>query len=114
MDPLTHALASYSLQRAAFPRIPRAATIAVVLTGMIADADLLSTYFGPSAYLTFDRTYFHSLLAALVLSLLATLPFFFLKPKGPANQICRATIFAAALAIALLHLVLDVCQTAGI
>src|SRR5947207_857264 len=114
MDPLTHALASYSLQRATFPGIPRAATTAVVLAGMIADADLLSTYFGPSAYLTFDRTYFHSLLAALVFSLLATLPFFFLRPKSPANQISRATIFTAALAAALLHLILDFCQTSGV
>ncbi len=114
MDPLTHALASYSLQRAAFPRISRAATIAVVLAGMIADADLLSTYFGPSAYLTFDRTYFHSLLAALVFSLLATLPFFFLNPKGAQPQISRATMFAAPLAAALLHLILDFCQTSGV
>src|SRR5690349_12754509 len=114
MDPLTHALACCSLQRAIFPRISRAATVAVVLAGMIADADLLSTYFGPSAYLTFDRTYFHSLLAALMVSLLATLPFFFLKPKSPANQFSRATIFTAALAATLLHLILDFCQTSGI
>ena len=114
MDPLTHALASYSLQRAAFPRIARSAAIAVVLAGMIADADLLSTYFGPFAYLTFNRTYFHSLLAALVFSLFATVPFFFLKPKSPENPISRATIFAATLAASLLHLVLDLCQSAGV
>jgi inner membrane protein len=114
MDPLTHALASYSLQRAAFPLLSRAATLAVVLAGVIADADLLSTYFGPSTYLAFDRTYFHSLPAALIFGLLATLPFFFLKPKSPENQISRATIFAAAFAAALLHLVLDVCQTSGV
>jgi membrane-bound metal-dependent hydrolase YbcI (DUF457 family) len=114
MDPITHVLASYSLQRAAFPRLSRAATIAVVLAGMIADADLFSIYLGPSAYLTFDRTYLHSLLAAFAFGLLATLPFFFLKPKSPENQISRATIFAAALAASLLHLVLDACQTAGV
>ena len=114
MDPLTHALASYSLQRAAFPHLSRAATISVVLAGTIADADLLSTYFGPSAYLAFDRTYFHSLPAALVFALLATLPFFFLKPKSPENPISHATIFAAVLAAALLHLALDVCQTSGV
>jgi len=114
MDPLTHALASFTLQRAAFPRLSRAATLAVVLAGMIADADLLSAYFGPSAYLTFNRTYFHSLLAALVFGLLLTLPFFSLKPKSPETQISRATIFVAALAAALLHLVLDACQTSGV
>lgn len=114
MDPLTHALASFTLQRAAFPRIPRAATISVALAGIIADADLLSTYFGPSAYLAFDRTYFHSLPAALVFALLTTLPFFFLKPKSPENPISRSTIFIAALVAALLHLALDICQTAGV
>ena len=113
MDPLTHALAAFSLQRAAFPRISRAATIAVVLAGMVADADLLSSYFGPSAYLAFDRTYFHSLPATLVFALLATLPFFF-KPNSPESPIPPATIFAAALATALLHLALDACQTSGI
>lgn len=114
MDPLTHALASYSLQRAVFPRLPRTATIAFVLAGTIADADLLSAYFGPSAYLAFDRTYFHSLPAALVFALLATLPFFFLKPKPAEYPISRSTIFAGAFAAALLHLALDACQTSGV
>lgn len=114
MDPLTHALASLTLQRAAFPRLSRSATIAVVLAGIIADADLLSTYFGPSAYLAFDRTYFHSLPAALVFAFLATLLFFFLKPKSPENPIPRATIFIAAFVAALLHLALDICQTSGV
>jgi len=113
MDPLTHALASFTLQRAAFPRLSRSATIAVVLAGTIADADLLSTSFGPSAYLSFDRTYFHSLPAALVFALVATLRFF-LKPKSTENPIPRATIFAAAVAAALLHLALDVCQTSSV
>ena len=114
MDPVTHALASFTLQRAAFPRLSRAATIAVVLAGIIADADLLSAYFGPSAYLAFHRTYFHSLPAALVFALLATLPFFFLSPKSTENPIPRAKIFAAAFAAALLHLALDACQTSGV
>ena len=114
MDPLTHALATYSLQRSAFPRISRVATIAIVLAGIFADVDLLSMYFGPSAYLVFNRTYFHSMLAALAFTVLATFPFFFLKPKAPGNKIPRAAIFSAALAAALFHLGLDVCQTTGV
>ena len=114
MDPLTHALASLALQRAAFPRLSRAATISVVLAGVIADADLLSTYFGPSAYLALHRTYFHSIPSALVFALLATLPFFLLKSKSPENPIPRATIFTAAFAAALFHLALDICQTSGV
>jgi membrane-bound metal-dependent hydrolase YbcI (DUF457 family) len=114
MDPLTHALASYSLQRAAFPRISRAATVAVVLAGIIADADFLSIYFGPSTYLAFYRTCLHSFFAVVFFGLLVTLPFFFLQPKATENQTSRATIFIAALAAALLHLAMDVCQTAGV
>ncbi len=114
MDPVTHALASYALKRAAFPRVTRFVTLAIVVAGTLADLDLLSSYFGPSAYLTFYRTYCHSLLAALLLSLLVTLPFFFFKPKNVENQTPRLTIFIAALAAALLHLLLDVLQSAAI
>src|SRR5206468_221782 len=38
----------------------------MLIAGTIADIDLLSAYFGPSAFLTFYRTYCHSLLAALL------------------------------------------------
>ena len=114
MDPLTHALASYSLQRAAFPRLSRTATISVVLAGIIADADLLSTYFGPSAYLAFNRTYSHSLPAALAFALLAALPFFFLNPRSPETPISQISVFTAAFATALLHLALDACQASGV
>jgi inner membrane protein len=114
MDPLTHALASYTAQRAFFPRLSRVATVAVILAGVIADVDICSAYFGPSAYLTFYRTYFHSLLAAVLFSLLATLPFFFFKPKSSETRTPFARIFVAALAAALLHLALDLCQSAGV
>ena len=114
MDPLTHALACYTLQRAAFPRVPRSVTLAILVAGTVADLDAFSRYFGPSAYLTFNRTYFHSLLAAFVFSLLATLPFFFLKPKNPENNIGLAPIFAATFAAAILHPLMDLCQSSGV
>jgi membrane-bound metal-dependent hydrolase YbcI (DUF457 family) len=114
VDPLTHALASYTLKRAAFPRATRSVTLAILAAGTIADLDGLSAYFGPSAYLTFYRTYFHSLTVAVLFGLLVTLPFLFLKPKNPELQISPAKTFVAALAAALLHLVLDLCQSAGV
>ncbi|HET8922448.1 MAG TPA: metal-dependent hydrolase [Candidatus Acidoferrum sp.] len=114
MDPLTHALASYTLKRAAFPRVTRTVIVAILVAGTIADLDTLSSYFGPSAYLTFYRTYCHSLVAAVLFSLLVTLPSLFLKPKSPENQIAGAKIFIATLAAAVLHLVLDLCQSAGV
>lgn len=114
MDPLTHALASYALKRAAFPAVPGSVTLAILAAGTIADLDLFSSYFGPSVYLTFYRSYSHSLIAALLFSLLVTLPFFFLEEKIPQNQFSRAGIFTAALAADILHLLLDLCQSAGV
>src|SRR5947208_6006431 len=110
MDPLTHALASYSLQRAAFPRLSRGATIAIVLAGVVADVDLLSIYFGPSAYLAFTHTYFHSILAALAFTLVATLPFLLLKPKVPEN-IPVAAVSSGQLFAAPFHLAPEISKT---
>jgi membrane-bound metal-dependent hydrolase YbcI (DUF457 family) len=116
MDPLTHALASYTLKRAAFPRLPRSATFAMLIAGTIADLDSLSRYFGSSPYLTFYRTYFHSLVLALFFSLLVTLPFPFLigKREPAEKQTPILPVFKAALAAALLHLLLDLSQSASI
>ena len=114
MDPITHGLASCVLKRAAFSRLPRAATIAMLVAGTIVDIDSLSAYFGPSAFLTFYRTYCHSLLAALLFSLLVTIPFF-MRRRGPREQQTPPLpIFLAALAAAVLHLLMDVSQSAGV
>src|SRR6266702_8096833 len=103
MDLLTHALASYSLKRVACPRLPRSATIAMIIAGTIADIDSLSKFAGPSAFLTFYRTYCHSLPAALLFSLLVTFPFL-LRRNGPTEkQISPLPIFIAALAASVLH-----------
>ena len=114
MDLLTHALASYSLKRVACPRLPRSATIAMIIAGTIADIDSLSRFAGPSAFLTFYRTYCHSLLAALFFSLLLTLPFFVRKREPTGSQTSPALIFLAALAASVLHLLMDVSQSAGV
>jgi membrane-bound metal-dependent hydrolase YbcI (DUF457 family) len=114
MDPLTHALATYTLKRAAFPRLPRPATIAMLLAGTIADIDVLSAQFGPSAFLTFYRTCFHSVLAALLVGLLVTLPFFLRKSSPAENQPSPLPIFLAAFSAAVLHVLLDLCQSTGV
>src|SRR5258708_7740776 len=114
MDPLTHALASYTLKRASFPRAPLSTTIAMLVAGTIADVDVLSKFAGPSAFLTFDRTYCHSLLAALIFSLLVPLSFF-LRKRGPAdNPTPPLPIFLAALSAAVLHPLMDLCQSTGV
>jgi membrane-bound metal-dependent hydrolase YbcI (DUF457 family) len=114
MDPITHGLASYALKRAAFPHVSRSATLAILAAGTLADLDSLSRSFGPSAFLTFYRTYFHSFLAAILLSLFVALPFLFRKPGPAKNQTSFVTIFGASLAAAVLHLLMDLFQSAGV
>lgn len=114
MDPITHGLASYVLKRAAFPRLARPVTIAMVVAGTIADLDGQSARFGPSAFLTFYRTYCHSLLAAVLLSLLVTLPFLLRKSPSAEKQSTPIVIFGAALSASALHLLMDLCQSAGV
>jgi membrane-bound metal-dependent hydrolase YbcI (DUF457 family) len=114
MDPLTHALASYSLKRAAFPRVTRPVTIAMLIAGTIADIDWLSKFAGPSAFLTFYRAYCHSLLAALLFSLLVTLPVLLRRRWPTENHISPFPIFLAALAASILHLLMDLCQSIGV
>jgi len=114
MDPLTHALASYTLKRAAFPGSPRSTTIAMLIAGTIADIDVLSKFAGPSAFIVFYRTYFHSLLVGLFFSLLVPLTFFLLKRGSTETQTRPLPIFFAALFASILHLLLDLCQSTGV
>src|SRR5882724_1528298 len=114
MDPLTHALASYTLKRAAFPRLARSVTIVMVSTGTVADLDLLSAHVGPSAYVTWSHTFCHSLVAALVISFLAAGPFFLWHRDAAENRIAPVLVFFSALAASLLHLLFDLCQAQGI
>jgi membrane-bound metal-dependent hydrolase YbcI (DUF457 family) len=114
MDPLTHALAAYTLKRAAFPCLARPATVAMVVAGTVADVDLISAHAGPSAYITWSHTYCHSLLAAIVISLLAATPFFLLRREDPEKRIAPLSVFVPALASSLLHLLFDLCQAQGV
>src|SRR5258707_12546165 len=86
----------------------------MLVAGTIADIDSHGAHFGPAAFLTFYRTYLHSLLAAVLFSLLVTLPFLVRKPSSTEKQNSQAVIFLAALSASVLHLLMDVCQSAGV
>jgi inner membrane protein len=86
----------------------------MVVAGTIADLDSLSANFGPAAYLNFHRTYCHSILAAVLFSMLVTVPFLLRKGPSAEKQHSRAVIFAAALSASVLHLLMDLSQSAGI
>jgi membrane-bound metal-dependent hydrolase YbcI (DUF457 family) len=86
----------------------------MLAAGTIADIDMLSKFAGPSAFLTFYRTCFHSLLAALLFSLLITLPFLLRKCEPKDEQPSPLPIFLAVFAASILHLLLDLCQSTGV
>jgi hypothetical protein len=137
VDIVTHGLASFAVARGFFPRAGKAAIAAAVLAGTIANVDWLTNYFGPSAFLTWHLTYAHSILAAVLFSLLIlAIPvagvfrggLLILHPahEGVAirstqdsgrNQALRtllAAAFVAPLCAALLHLAMDTCQSSGV
>src|SRR5258708_731341 len=86
----------------------------MLVAGTIADIDTHGAHFGPAAFLTFYRSYFHSRLAAVLYSLLLTLPFLIRKLPLAEKQNSRSVIFIATLSASVLHLVMDVCQSAGV
>jgi membrane-bound metal-dependent hydrolase YbcI (DUF457 family) len=143
VDPLTHGVASFALQRAFFPKAKFATVAAIVVAGLLADLDSLASLFGPAAYLAWHRNAAHSLLAAILAAPLAVLLTFAAlvafgiarwggiviplglgtaseesqDPRAAALQSARSLLFTtslACLASALLHLLVDVCQADGV
>jgi membrane-bound metal-dependent hydrolase YbcI (DUF457 family) len=138
VDLVTHGLASLAVARAFSPRVGKVVTVAAVAAGMMADVDWISVYFGPPAFLTWRATYTHSLLIAAASCalppaiLLAGLLWgglgFNLPPNAPIpespagmNQLILkgyapklALTFAPALCAAVLHVVMDACQSNGV
>jgi membrane-bound metal-dependent hydrolase YbcI (DUF457 family) len=114
MDPLTHGLASFAATRAIFPRAPREAVIAAVIAGTAADIDGLSAFAGAGAYFAASRTYVHSLLAAVVIAVIAAaLSPYFWKKKGSEGS-PFALVWAMATLAALLHAAMDLIQSDGV
>lgn len=120
MDLATHAFTSLALARGLFPRRSWPFTIAFVFAGVLADVDLLTLLFGPSAYLTGHDTVTHSLIGTVVVIGIAVLFVKLLPPRsgslqkaGPADTRFSTVIRATSLA-AVVHLLLDVVGTSGV
>jgi len=102
-----------------------------VLAGTIADVDWLSIYFGPSAFLTWHRTYTHSIVVSILTSMcVAILVARLLRRSMPARQvgpvgggaltdvpskgawaINLSVPLYVSLCAALLHIAMDACQS---
>ena len=121
MDPATHALTSFALVRGIFPRRPWWFVSGVVLAGTIADLDLFSALVGPAAYLSSRQTFTHSILgtAVVIASAVGSARFLRMKrrPLGKAAATKDggiATLLVAATLAAVVHVLMDVCTSAGV
>ncbi|MGC2529647.1 MAG: metal-dependent hydrolase [Candidatus Acidiferrum sp.] len=139
MDLVTHGLASLAIVRGLFPRAGKAATASAVVVGVAADVDWLSNYLSPSVFLNWHGTYFHSILAAILYSILPVIffavlgsiwggiivPIGHLKEDEAASDdpkvwrpfVLRSSAtygLAAPFSCALLHIAMDACQSDGV
>ena len=138
MDLLTHALASFALARAFFPRTGKTGATIAIIAGTLPDVSWIAALFGPSAYLSWHKTYTHSILAAFLIALIfLALPLAVFLTHGsiaiatavPAGEnpptdahgiyryvkrVVGNTFFLAPLSAALLHLALDSAQSDGV
>ena len=111
MDIATHALASFALSRAFFPRRRWPLFLGMLIAGTLADVDFLSVLFGPAVYFTAHRTFTHSIPALLVIVIVALLftRYFGGKQPEPLPTLLLPLSIAAAF-----HLVLDLLQSEGV
>jgi len=111
MDIATHALTSYVIARGLFARRRWPVVVGMLFAGTLADVDLLSALFGPSAYFAARRTYTHSLLGTVAVILLAIL---FTRALARRNPVPVAMLFWPMLLAAAAHVLLDSLQCEGV
>src|SRR3984957_2916291 len=123
MDVGTQGMASLVIARAFLPRASWRAWAVIFIAGTIANVDFISSMMGPSVYLEWHRTYAHSIVFSLAVSLgLAAVYTFAMRDRAvsasdqlpSAKKVFSPLLFFTAVILAgLLHLVLDAAQSAG-
>lgn len=114
MDPFTHALTSFALERAGLRRLSRSALPILLVAGVAADLDLLSYFAGANAYFHYHYAVLHSLLGSAILVLIVAAAFFIFDrgAKRPPLRFSRVLILCAIAAT--LHILLDYFGAEGV
>jgi inner membrane protein len=113
VEPLTHALASLTLSRAAFNRKTKLAPAIFLVAGTAADIDWVTYLFGPSAFVAGHRTVTHSLLGTIAVALAVSAAFMYATRKHESLRVPFRQAFLMSAAGAALHLALDLCDSYG-
>jgi membrane-bound metal-dependent hydrolase YbcI (DUF457 family) len=114
MDIGTHALASLALSRAIFTRAPKLLWAFTIPAGVIADIDAFSAFISPRAYLSWHRTYTHSLLVSLIIACIFSVAYQAWASGELISRLPARTVFVAALLMQWLHLAMDAAQWQGV
>jgi inner membrane protein len=121
VEPVTHALTSLLLARAAQKHLPRFGAAMLIISGIAADLDYLSYFGGASVFLRFHRTVLHSLLGSAILACMVA-GFFFLLGRNRLQNASVATPsplrFLPSLAVCAVgvaaHVLFDVASGIGV
>jgi membrane-bound metal-dependent hydrolase YbcI (DUF457 family) len=118
LEPVTHALTSLALARAAANRLPRFGTAMIVVAGVAPDLDYASYFAGASLFIRVHRALLHSIFGGALLACAIAAAFCYLDRKRPAKISTPPLRFAVALAACALgfvaHLLLDVASGEGV
>lgn len=122
MEPLTHALTSLAIARAARKRLPRFGALMLVTAGIAPDLDYVSYLGGAGAFLRLHRTALHSLLGGAVVVFAVAFAFRALDRKYPQANPQKTGLgpvgWKAALAVCAAgvigHLLLDLVTGVGV
>lgn len=128
MDPITHALASLAVARAAQKRLPRYGTAMIVVAGLAPDLDYASYFGGAETFLRLHRAALHSIPGAAAVACITAGAFYAIDRKqrarragsganAQAPQIAPLAFVPALLASAVgaaVHVLLDLASGVGV
>jgi membrane-bound metal-dependent hydrolase YbcI (DUF457 family) len=113
VEPITHALAAWTLSRAGLNRATKLATPILLVSGTLADADWLTYLLGPGAFLAGHRTAAHSILGIVAVAAIVGSGFWWLGRRHPSMRVAFGKAVALAAAGAALHVALDLVDAYG-
>jgi membrane-bound metal-dependent hydrolase YbcI (DUF457 family) len=111
VDIATHALTSLALARGFFPRRQWPIVVGMLVAGTLAELDLVSALFGPTAYFAARHTFTDSILGTIAVVAIAAGLAFLLngKRREELGAICVATSCAAVA-----HVAMELCSSDGV
>ena len=114
MDPFTHALTSFALERAGLRRVSRSALPILLIAGVAADVDLLTYFTGANAYFHCHYAVLHSFLGSAILVLIAALGFWIFDRGAKRPPLRFSRVLILCLIAAALHVLLDYFGAEGV